>query len=83
MRTWEEVYEHDQYGEISIVWKGGEPTRSHMIAMQSELWTPAEEVQACLKWVREQIEVRGVCSRMESDAADDYQDNIMPRLEAP
>ena len=49
---WSEVYEHDTFGKIELTWHGEEPTRSHLIAMQSELWTPTEEVEDCLRWAR-------------------------------
>ena len=57
--TWEEIYEHDEFGTIVITWDGAEPDRYHMIAMQTEFWTPAEEVAACLLWVRNLSEGKG------------------------
>ena len=52
VRLWLEVYEHAQFGEIELMWLGREPDRSHLIAIQLEFWTPAEEVEDCLEWVR-------------------------------
>ena len=49
---WTEEYEHDEFGSIAIPWDDEEPIRSHLVAMQSEFWTPAEEVEDCLRWAR-------------------------------
>ena len=53
MITWSEVYEHDEFGEIEITWEGPESgVRSFLIAIQPDLWVPAEEVADCLRWAR-------------------------------
>ena len=49
---WSETYEHAEFGEIEVSWLGVAPDRSHLIAMQADLWTPAEEVAACIEWAR-------------------------------
>ena len=49
---WSEVYEHAEFGEITVSWLGVASDRTHLIAIQSELWTPAEEVEDCVRWVR-------------------------------
>ena len=48
--TWTEVYEHDRFGSIEVTWLDRD--RTHLIAIQSELWTPAEEIAACVEWAR-------------------------------
>ena len=45
-----EIYEHDEFGSIELFW--ADEFRSHLIAMQSEIFTSAEEVEDCLKWAR-------------------------------
>jgi len=52
VRCWVEVYEHAKYGVINLCWHGEEPDRSRLIALQSDLWTPAEEIADCLEWAR-------------------------------
>ena len=52
MIEWSEVYEHAEFGEIEIVWSGRAPSRTHLIAIQSDLWTPDEEVADCERWAR-------------------------------
>jgi len=54
------VYEHDRFGEIKVVWEGDPPERAHLIAIQCDLWTPAEEVEACVKWARN-LQSHGSC----------------------
>ena len=49
---WHEEYEHEEFGEIIVCWMGKQPDRSHLIAIQCDLWTPAAEVAACIKWAR-------------------------------
>ena len=49
---WSEVYEHDRFGQIEVVWRGELGERSHLIAIQSDLWTPVEEVEDCIRWAR-------------------------------
>ena len=49
---WYEVYEHDEFGEIAITWDGEQGRRTHLVAIQADLWTPAEEVEACVRWAR-------------------------------
>ncbi len=50
---WSEVYEHAEFGEIEIHWEGPDPgLRSFLIAIQPDLWVPAEEVADCIKWAR-------------------------------
>ena len=49
---WVEVYEHDEFGEIELTWDGQQPSRTHLIALQADLWTPAEEVDDCLEWAK-------------------------------
>ena len=49
---WFEEYEHEEFGEIVVAWDDDEPRRSHLVAISSFLWTPVEEVEACIKWAR-------------------------------
>jgi len=52
VKVWSEVYEHAEFGEIQVSWLGAAPDRSRLIAMQADLWTPAEEVESCVRWAR-------------------------------
>ena len=52
LRVWCEVYEHIEFGEISLMWLGAWPDRSRLLSLQADLWTPFEEVEDCLKWAR-------------------------------
>ena len=52
LRIWCETYEHEEFGEIALSWLGAEGDRSSLIALQSDLWTPVEEVEDCLRWAR-------------------------------
>ena len=50
---WSETYEHDDFGEIEVTWEGARSgLRSFLIAIAPEIWTPAEEVAACVEWAR-------------------------------
>ena len=50
---WSEVYEHAEFGTIKISWSGARfGLRSFLIAIEPELWTPAEEVADCIRWAR-------------------------------
>ena len=47
------MYEHEDFGEIEVTWSGSRTgARSFLIAIQADLWTPAEEVLACVEWAR-------------------------------
>ena len=50
--TWKEIYEHDEFGMIEVSWHGSCPDRARLIAIQPDLWTPADEVADCLKWAK-------------------------------
>ncbi len=77
MISWIEIYEHAVHGEIALSWQGEEPNRSHLIAIQCDLWTPRSEVDDCLQWAREQERSTGGSSPMESaDAA-------LPEMRSP
>ena len=43
-----EQYDHEEYGTITVVWDS--PMRTHLIAMEVDLFTPAEEIADCIRW---------------------------------
>jgi len=49
---WSEIYEHERFGTIEVTWNDQKPSRTHLIAIQADLWTPADEVAACVEWAR-------------------------------
>ena len=49
---WSETYEHAEFGEIKITWLGVAPSRTRLLAIEPDLWTPAAEVAACIEWAR-------------------------------
>ena len=49
---WSETYEHDEFGEIEVLWSDSVNDRHHLIAICPMLWTPVEEVEACIRWAR-------------------------------
>ncbi len=49
---WTETYEHEEFGEIAVTWFDERPERTHLIAIQADFWTPAEEIEDCLRWAR-------------------------------
>ncbi len=49
---WSEVYEHEEFGEIEVTWNDDPPARTHLMAIQGDLWTPAEEVEDCVRWAQ-------------------------------
>jgi len=53
MIMWSEVYEHEDFGTIEVSWLGEQKgERAHLVALQSDLWTPVEEVESCIRWAR-------------------------------
>ena len=62
--SWSEFYEHEEFGEIQVIWHGLCPDRSSLIAIQPDLWTPAAEVDDCLKWAEGTFRARSGNSNM-------------------
>ena len=48
--SWTEIYEHQEFGSIELLWEGVRPERVRLLSLQSEFFTPAEEIEACLEW---------------------------------
>ena len=54
LRVWSETYEHAEFGEIEVTWLvDAVGRRTTLIAMQPDLWVPADEVADCLRWARD------------------------------
>ena len=56
---WSEVYEHPEEGEIEVIWSGSSPERTHLIAIQADLWTTEEAIADCFLWARNLSEGKG------------------------